>query len=144
MWAKEKATEIINKLTGKMTNGIIYEYEKNKLIVEFYGDYDHGNYRSYYLFVAVGNFAGEGGFTLKRSTVHQHIKTIDSMLQTQSGKLRIDDGDSDDFLEFEFTNSMNPHDFVRGKLGGYNTFPVISFEFEADQTILSELKKALK
>ena len=127
-----------------MTHGIIYEYENNKLIVEFYGDYDHGNYRSYYLFAAVGNFAGEGGFTLKRSTISQHIKTIDSMLNTRSGKLRIDDLDSDTFLEFEFQDSLNPHLWVRGTMSHYTIFTSMSFEFIADQTILSELKKALK
>ena len=144
MWAKEKASEIIKKLTGKIEQGIIYEYKDSKLVMEFYGDYDHGNFQSYYVFAAIRNFAGEGSLTLRKSDIVQYKKTINSMLETLSGKLRIDDGESDDFLEFEFTDSLNPHVFVRGKLGGYKILPVMSFEFEADPTILSELKKALR
>lgn len=160
MSIKDMAAKTVQKIKDRISHGVIYDnpprendygedfgmiygQETNMLAIERFDNYDD-YIASYYVFSVCGNFAGEGYIHPYKEQIEVYRKTIDYMVDKMSGKLRMDDVFSDSFLEFEFKNNLNNHLRVRGKLCNYSDFPSVTFEFEADQTILFELKKALK
>lgn len=88
------------------------------------------------------NFKGMDIFTLFDNLYIDTVNTIENILHSQNGSFRIFDmgADTDGYLDFEMINGRLS---VKGRLGASFSAHSLSFEFEADQTLVSALLETL-
>lgn len=122
-----------------MSGLMLYDDKKDSISIETL--YSVGGYTTYCISVSSIGFSGFGHFCIHEDSVRSIISEINNMQDTLCGKINIEDGDSDAFLEILFQDDMNL--FVSGQLGGSYEDNMLKFKFRADQTLLRGLKEAL-
>lgn len=118
---------------------MIYDDRKNSISMEAL--YAVGGYITYNIAVSSIGFSGYCHFCIQEDIVQNIVLEIINMQDSLCGKIAIEDGESDAFLEVIFQNDMNL--FVSGQLGGSYEDNMLKFKFRTDQTLLSGLKEAL-
>lgn len=122
-----------------MANKIIYQNSREMISIEFL--YEVGGYYTYEVLVSTYDFSGKCNFCIQENKLNEYIKKLDYISENLSGKLEIQDCESDSFLTIYFENSLNL--YVIGQIGGSWESNILKFKMKADQTILYGLKKNL-
>lgn len=123
-----------------MNREYIYDSSKNKLSVEKL--YEVGGYNTYCIYVKSNKFEGECNFCVSANNIKKIVDQLGKMNRELYGELCFKDCESDAYINILF-KGLNKL-IVKGQIGGSYEKHFLKFEFEADQTILKELKDAVK
>lgn len=119
-----------------MNNKLVFQ--NSACSVSIHSLYFVGGYITYEVSISTCGFAGSSNFCIEESKVNEYIYIIDTMIESLSGELSIDDSESDAYLKFFFENKTSL--FVVGQIGGSYEDNVLKFKLMADQTVLYGLK----
>jgi len=86
------------------------------------------------LTVLSDKFGGTSHFCVYKGDLETLCNDLLEIHKTLSGSARLNDNDSDGFVEF--TISDNGHLQVRGQVGGSHEDHFVKFEFQTDQTCI--------
>jgi hypothetical protein len=88
------------------------------------------------LIVWSGDFRGTSHFCARREQIEEMCANLRNMHVKLSGMTKLEDEDSDSFIEFEI--EPNGHLNVRGQVGGTHEEHFMKFKFQTDQTCIPE------
>lgn len=101
------------------------------------------NYFTFKIFIKSNLFSGRNIFSLSKENLIQYIKSLEKLLLELDGELKIEDLDSDDFINIKFIDKIG-HIKVQGQLGGSFNEQYVIFCFYSDQTFLQNLSDFFK
>jgi hypothetical protein len=81
-----------------------------------------------------GDFRGASHFCVRREQIEEMCANLKNMHVKLSGMTKLEDEDSDSFIEFEM--KPNGHLNVRGQVGGTHEDHFMTFKFKTDQTCI--------
>ncbi|MEG0856832.1 MAG: hypothetical protein RSG52_10200 [Terrisporobacter sp.] len=122
-----------------MRDIIIYKTEKEEMRLEHL--YTVEEHASYYLEVKSNGFFGGYLFCIPIDYVKKLVIEINKILDELRGNICLLDYDSDAYVKLGYEDSKLFQ--VKGQIGGSHQSHMLTFEFEADQTILIGLKRNL-
>lgn len=102
--------------------------------LSFYSSYLVGIHFTFVLTVRSDTFSGSSSFCVQRQQLDSLCRDLLAMYSSLDGKTRLDDNDSDAFVEFEIESAGWL--FVRGQVGGSHEDHMLKFYFKTDQTSL--------
>ena len=104
----------------------IYKLENSELMVQ----------------VKVKDFSGQFAYCIEDSNLKDYISSLEELDKSEQGEFRFSDMDSDSFICFEKTKLG--HMKISGQLGMTFRNNYLTFEMDADQTVITNLIKRLK
>ena len=116
-------------------------YKDSISLLSFESLYCVGGYVTYEALISTSGFSGNCNFCIEEKTIQDHIKCMDTMIDSLSGEMIVRDCESDAFLKFYFEDTMNF--YVLGQIGGSYEDNMLKFKLKADQTLLSRFKSSL-
>lgn len=129
----------LSRKKGGGDRKVIFDNECSKISIKSL--YFIGGYITYEVSSSTSGFSGRCNFCIGEGKLKGYIQTIESMIETLSGELEIEDGESDAYIKFVFENTRNF--YVLGQIGGSHENNMLKFKFKADQTVLYGLKENL-
>ncbi|NEN25474.1 hypothetical protein G3O08_18440 [Cryomorpha ignava] len=87
-------------------------------------------------------FSGTSHFCVRRDQLEQMCSDLTNMHLKLSGKTRLDDNDSDGFVEFEM--APNGRLNASGQVGGTHEDHFVKFKFQTDQTCIAAFVQDIK
>lgn len=122
-----------------MDDNVIFLKKSDHIIINYL--YHVGGYYTYEVIISVNGYSGICDFCMSREDLDEYLKEIDTMSNDLSGKLVMNDSESDAYLIWYFEDKLNF--YVSGQIGGSWQDNVLKFKMKADQTALYELRKCL-
>ncbi|AKQ45030.1 hypothetical protein TH63_04320 [Rufibacter radiotolerans] len=84
--------------------------------------------------VRSGDFSGTSHFCVRRDEIESFCKNLLDLYSSLKGSARIEDNDSDGFVEFSIEPNGNL--YVNGQVGGTYEEQCMKFKFKTDQTCI--------
>lgn len=92
--------------------------------------------------VLSNGFSGTSHFCVRRDEIEKMCADLTSMRLALSGKTKLEDNDSDAFIEFEIESNGRLN--VSGQIGGTHEDHFVKFKFQTDQTCISSFVEDFK
>ena len=100
------------------------------------------DYSTFEISVQSGDFSGKSHVCLSGASIHQAIYALSTMDANLKGTCKLQDCDSDDYLQFSFLKLGQLQ--ITGQLGGSINPQYLVFQMQADQTLLREILLAFR